>query len=153
MGRPKSTESARNREILISMRKEGKSPEEIALALNYKVSTVRQLIQRAGLSIVETDRHNPKRYNYSGMIEYRIEGMSIPEISGKTEIPIRRVEKYLREHGALHEEDLAELRESPDGELTIAKPVSIGRVCAGGKVWLDVTDALFETPDDIYDVI
>ena len=153
MGRPKSTEPGRNREILISMRKEGKSPEEIAAALGYKVNTVRQLIQRAGLSIVETGRHKPKRYNYSGVIEYRIEGMSIPEISEKTEIPIRRVEKYLRDHGAFHEEDLVELRASLKGELKIAKPVSIGKVRAGGKVWSDVTDALFETPDDIYEMI
>lgn len=154
MGRVSTAEAERKRTVLIEMRKAGKNPEEIAKVLNYKVNTVAQLIRRAGMSCVDESRR-PKKYNYSGVVENRVGGMSIAEISAVSEIPVRNVKKYLRDHGAFHEEDLSELRAAAlknenIAELRHAKTVSIGKVKVGGKVWSDVTDALFETPDDIF---
>lgn len=139
----KSTEETLKK--MRSMYEAGTPIEEIASELGYKVDSVKTMLRKAGVS----RKRNIDDY-LQQMIQMRLEGKKLGEISRATDFSIPRICEKLKEAGCGRNSmrDTYAESEIDESKLTYAEPRKAPeKVKIGGKRYVDVIDAVFDTPD------
>lgn len=139
----KSTEEILKR--MRAMYESGTPIEEIASELDYKVDNVKTMLRKAGVF----RKRNIDDY-LQQMIQMRLEGKKLGEISRATGFSIPRICEKLKEAGCGKNamRDTYAESEIDESKLTYAEPRKAPeRMVEGNKHYVDVLDTLFDTPD------
>lgn len=127
------------------MYESGTPIEEIASELGYKVDSVKTMLRKAGVF----RKRNIDDY-LQQMIQMRLDGKRLGEISSATGFSIAKICEKLKEVGCGKNimRDVYAESEIDESKLTYAKPRKAPeRMVEGGKHYVDVLDSLYDTPD------
>ena len=128
-----------------AMYENGASIKEIADKMGYKTGTVQTMLSKTGVF----RKRNIDDY-LQQMIQMRLEGKKLGEISRATGFSIPRICEKLKEAGCGKNSMRDTYAESDidESKLTYAAPRKAPeRVEMGGKRYVDVMESVFDTPD------
>lgn len=128
-----------------TMHANGMTIPQMAKELGYKESSMGVMLRQAGIRRkVDADDYLEQ------MIQMRSEGKTTKEISDATGLTMAWVSKKLVGAGCRKtiNHDIPREPEIDESKLTYAKPRKAPeKVVEGGKRWIDMTEAVFDTPD------
>lgn len=129
-----------------AMYESGMSIKEVADKMGYKPGTVQTMLSKTGLS-----REKFAMDYIADLVKMRESGMTLTEISKETGFCKSTICQTLNKAGC-RKNIMHDVRPPgpviDESKLTYAKPRKAPeRVVEGGKRWLDMTEAVFDTPD------